>query len=280
MDNLELSNDELTNLLNSFYSYFETGYDFENFLKLYLEKIGLDEVFVTQKSRDGGYDLTAKRYGVEDFDDADEIDYRIQAKRNSPGTTISVAKIRELKGVMLSGQKGIFITTAKFSQDAIDEAKTDSSRPIVLIDGKSLIQSCIEKEIGFVYRPIFSAASLDMTFKRNVSESVSIVQPLPRLDNSIDKQITENDVRARILRFPLAIKTLIPSDISKIEVLFNNEITKKCSIDNTRSYLAGITDIYRKYGLIDKDNVLHKGKSTWAFENNKLQIYIEMNEEV
>ena len=89
MNNIELGAEELSKLLNDFYSYFETGYDFENFLKLYLEKIGLDEVYVTQKSRDGGFDLTAKRYGVEDFDDADEIDYRIQAKRNSPSSSIS-----------------------------------------------------------------------------------------------------------------------------------------------------------------------------------------------
>lgn len=125
MNNIELSEKELLDLLNHFYSYFETGYDFEDFLRLYLERIGLDEVFVTQRSRDGGFDLTAKRYGVEDFDDADEIDYRIQAKRNEPNTSISVTKIRELKGSLLSGQKGIFITTAKFSPDAISEAKTD-----------------------------------------------------------------------------------------------------------------------------------------------------------
>ena len=170
MNNIELGAEELSKLLNDFYSYFETGYDFENFLKLYLEKIGLDEVYVTQKSRDGGFDLTAKRYGVEDFDDADEIDYRIQAKRNSPSSSISVTKIRELKGTMLSGQKGIFITTAKFTQEAINEAKTDSSRPIVLIDGASLIQSCIEKEIGFVYKPVFSSANLDMQFKKDKIE--------------------------------------------------------------------------------------------------------------
>lgn len=42
MNNIELGAEELSKLLNDFYSYFETGYDFENFLKLYLEKIGLD----------------------------------------------------------------------------------------------------------------------------------------------------------------------------------------------------------------------------------------------
>lgn len=279
MNNIELSENELSELINNFYSYFETGYDFENFLKLYLEKIGLDEVFVTQRARDGGYDLTAKRYGVEDFDDADEIDYRIQAKRNSPNSTISVTKIRELKGTLLSGQKGIFITTAKFSPDAVTEAKTDSSRPIVLIDGASLIQSCIEKEIGFVYKPVFSSANLDMQFKKDRTESKEQVRNIEPLPNSIEKQISENDLRAKILRLPLSIKNALPKDNNKVNVLFNGSIEKECTIDKTWAYLAGVTEIYRQFELIDKDGILHRGKSSWLYDNQQLKINIELLED-
>lgn len=279
MNNIELGAEELSKLLNDFYSYFETGYDFENFLKLYLEKIGLDEVYVTQKSRDGGYDLTAKRYGVEDFDDADEIDYRIQAKRNSPTSSISVTKIRELKGTMLSGQKGIFITTAKFTQEAINEAKTDSSRPIVLIDGASLIQSCIEKEIGFVYKPVFSAANLDMQFKKDKPEKKQETSKVTPLENAIEKQISENDLRAKILRLPLSIKNSLPQDANKVKVIFNGSIEKECTIDKTRAYLAGVTEIYRQFELIDTDNILHRGKSAWLYDNNQLKINIERAED-
>lgn len=279
MNNIELGAEELSKLLNDFYSYFETGYDFENFLKLYLEKIGLDEVYVTQKSRDGGFDLTAKRYGVEDFDDADEIDYRIQAKRNSPSSSISVTKIRELKGTMLSGQKGIFITTAKFTQEAINEAKADSSRPIVLIDGASLIQSCIEKEIGFVYKPVFSSANLDMQFKKDKTEKKQDKSTPEHLENAIEKQISENDLRAKILRLPLSIKNSLPQDVNKVKVIFNGSIEKECTIDKTRAYLAGVTEIYRQFELIDKDNILHRGKSAWLYSNNQLKINIERAED-
>lgn len=279
MNNIELGAEELSKLLNDFYSYFETGYDFENFLKLYLEKIGLDEVYVTQKSRDGGFDLTAKRYGVEDFDDADEIDYRIQAKRNSPSSSISVTKIRELKGTMLSGQKGIFITTAKFTQEAINEAKTDSSRPIVLIDGASLIQSCIEKEIGFVYKPVFSSANLDMQFKKDKTEKKQDKSTPEHLENAIEKQISENDLRAKILRLPLSIKNSLPQNVNKVKVIFNGSIEKECTIDKTRAYLAGVTEIYRQFELIDTDNILHRGKSAWLYSNNQLKINIERAED-
>ena len=159
--NTEISNEQYKKLINEFYSYFETGYAFEEFLKVYLEKIGLDEVSVTQRSRDGGIDLKARRNGVGGLSGADEVDYCVQAKRNAPNSTISVSKIRELKGIIQSGQKGLFITTAKFSNDAVKEATTDLSRPVILVDGKALVDSCIEHELGFVFIPVFSKAAMD-----------------------------------------------------------------------------------------------------------------------
>lgn len=45
------SDNELKALLNDFYSYFQTGFEFEEFLKPFLESIGLSEVFVTKKNR-------------------------------------------------------------------------------------------------------------------------------------------------------------------------------------------------------------------------------------
>lgn len=54
MELVKLNNQEVNYLLEKFYRYFENGYKFEEFLKIYLEKVGLDEIEVTQKSRDGG----------------------------------------------------------------------------------------------------------------------------------------------------------------------------------------------------------------------------------
>lgn len=54
-----LSESEIKELQQKFYEYFETGYAFEEFLKEYLIKMGLDEVELTQRSRDGGIDLKA-----------------------------------------------------------------------------------------------------------------------------------------------------------------------------------------------------------------------------
>ena len=73
--NIEISDEKINEFLEQFYSYFESGYAFEEFLKVYLEKIGLDEVVVTQRSSDGGVDLEAVRYGVGGFAGADAVDY-------------------------------------------------------------------------------------------------------------------------------------------------------------------------------------------------------------
>lgn len=75
-----------------------------------LLKIGLDEVEITQRSRDGGIDLKAIRKGIGDFSDIDVERYYIQAKRYKPKNKISVKSVRELKGTMPFGYKGILIT--------------------------------------------------------------------------------------------------------------------------------------------------------------------------
>ena len=159
--NIEISDKKISEFLEQFYGYFESGYAFEEFLKVYLEKIGLDEVVVTQRSSDGRIDLEAVRYGVGGFAGADAVDYFVQAKRNKPGTTIPIEKVRALRGVMPSGSKGIFITTASYSKKTEEFVDVDPSRPIILIDGKSLVESCIDNEIGFVFTPVFSKNAMD-----------------------------------------------------------------------------------------------------------------------
>lgn len=46
--NIDLSADEYNEIMDKFYSYFEDGYKFKEFLKVYLEKMCLEEIFVTK----------------------------------------------------------------------------------------------------------------------------------------------------------------------------------------------------------------------------------------
>ncbi|GEM_PF-204166 len=278
--NMQISKEELQLYIQQFYEYFENGYEFEDFLKLYLEKIGLDEVSVTQRSRDGGVDLIAIRIGIGGFSNTDAVNYYVQAKRYKPTKKIPDSAIRELKGTIPFGHKGIFITTAKYSRDAVKEANNDPSKPVVLIDGKDLIESCIDNELGFVYTPNFSTISMNQLMGKEERDGVTNVSG-NRTDEVdlgegivVEKYITNNDIRARILPVPRIIMNAIPAEDKKIEVEFNEIYVKKLSISKDRRFLSGVTDVYRRLGIIGEDGTYHPVKANWNYLNGKIFIKV------
>ena len=70
-----------TRILQQLYTSFPSGGEFEVFLKILLNKMGLEDVTVTRYARDGGIDLTARRPGLEELSRVDEVKYVVQAKR-------------------------------------------------------------------------------------------------------------------------------------------------------------------------------------------------------
>lgn len=259
--NTQFTKQELADLLQQFYKYFKTGYRFEEFLKLYLERIGLEEVYVTRRSNDGGIDLTAVRKGIGGFTQSVDDTYYVQAKRYDPARTIQPEKIRALRGSFPVG-KGIFITTAKVSKQAKEDALTlDAQKPVMVIDGKDLVMSCIDLELGFVYKPMFSSVSLDSLMTAESQEE--------RDDQlAIEKQITESNIRTYILPIPKEIKERIPEAAKTLSVSFNGESFAEYNIDASRRYIGGITGIYRKYGLLQKDGAVISKKARWSINNN------------
>lgn len=275
--NIEISEDKINEFLEQFYGYFESGYAFEEFLKVYLEKIGLDEVVVTQRSSDGGIDLEAIRYGVGGLAGADSVEYYVQAKRNKPGTIIPIEKVRALRGVMPSGSKGIFITTAGYSKKTQEFVDADPTRPIILIDGKALVESCIDNEIGFVFTPVFSKSAMDVL--KDTSDDLQQENSNSDADENVklivDKQISANDVRARILRLPKAIIDLLPEEAQKVKVVFNGLAPKDLTIAQNRAYLAGVTELYKDSGLIAEDGSYNPCKAIWKYSEEKIEIVIK-----
>ena len=279
-----LTDTEKEEILKSFYEYFnrentsETGHAFEKFVREYLSKMGLDEVVVTQRTRDGGVDLKAVRRGIGDFSDSDITNYYIQARRTDPSYSIGASKIRELKGAFQSG-KGIFITTSKFTGPAVNESLNDSLRPVVLIDGNQLIMSCIDREIGFVYRPIFSKNALDSFMQSTINtltnEVVNIIPP--NLDY-VEKTITANDIRARIVSIPSKIINQIDENTTAMTVCVNTTDTYQFSICRGRNYFGGVTEFLRRYGLLTDDGVACPQNAKWIYDlaNNVVNLFIEI----
>ena len=179
---------------------------------------------------------------------------------------------------MPDGYKGIFITTGKFSKKAYDFASESQSRPLILIEGIQLITNCIEKGLGFRVKPVFHKDDLlllinkekkieEAATKNNDNENINTEQ-------FIKKTITENDIKARILRIPKTIIEKIPKEKNSYDVLFNED-KKTLNIDKTRSFFSGITNLYRKYGLLDDHGNRISKEAFWYFDKNNKMIIIK-----
>ena len=147
-----------------------------------------------------------------------------------------------------------------------------------MIDGKTLIDSCIDNELGFVYKPNFNKQYMDrlMVSDAVTSENVSQTNEIEENIIQVEKKITANDIRARILSLPKVILDNLDSTKNKVVVCFNNEIQKELTINKGRNYLAGVTEIYRKYGLLTEDDSIFPAVSLWKLTNKGLKIDIKI----
>lgn len=115
-----------------------------NFLPLILESLGFHDISITQPTRDGGMDAVCKyQRGIV------SSEVIVSAKHWNKKNSVSDSEVRNLRGIKGNADTAIIITTAKFSQPAIDEAKpSQNQRAIVLIDGEMILEICLEKNIG------------------------------------------------------------------------------------------------------------------------------------
>lgn len=274
---IELNENELKESLEQLYISFDNGYEFEEFLKFFLEKIGLEEVVVTQRSRDGGIDLTCTKSGINGLSNLDEVKYYIQAKCFKPSSTVSIKDLRELRGVMPLNYKGIFITTAKFPSGAQEFAEEDKSRQIILIDGKTLVQQCISVGLGFNLKPVFDAKSLENLTLRKYTTPIKqsdVIEQKTNYDMVVGKKISLNDIRARILRIPSEIEKEISKDTKQLTINVNSK-QYKLNINAERTYLGGVTQLYKNEGLIIENNVFVPKKAIWHYSKENINIEIK-----
>ncbi len=98
---------------------------------------------VTGGSGDGGIDGKIR----EDALGLDEV--YVQAKRHAPGNSVGEHDLRSFAGAidMAGTNKGVFVTTSKFTRAATEFVKLSPKR-IVLIDGRRLARLMVEHNIG------------------------------------------------------------------------------------------------------------------------------------
>lgn len=97
---------------------------------------------VIGKSHDGGIDgiISEDKLGL-------NLIY-IQAKRYNEGNSVGRPEIQRFIGAMQKVEKGVFITTSKFTKEALDFANAESRKHIRLIDGDSLIELMRKHSVG------------------------------------------------------------------------------------------------------------------------------------
>ncbi len=230
---------------------------FEILIKDLLQSLGFDDIEVTGRSGDSGIDLTAtlRKSEIPGIDTS--VSCIVQAKRYNPQRLLTPKIVRELRGSMQSGERGILITTARVSPKTIEEeAFKDMSRIVLVIDGERLVELCKNRKIGVLERYVIDEEYLS---KLEASE----VQPEPAETGVIgSKLVTINDIRARILRIPKEVKPLIQGKTA-ITIRWEDGTKQTLNVDETGNYLGGVTAAYRKYGLIDASGEAHEMFAEW-----------------
>lgn len=115
---------------------------------------------VTQKTNDGGID------GIIKEDQLGFSNIYIQAKQWDPEMSISRPEIQKFVGALQGkqAQKGLFITTAKYSSGAIQYAENLLGVKVVLIDGKALTKLMIKHNVGVSIEHVYEIKKIDSDF--------------------------------------------------------------------------------------------------------------------
>ena len=129
---------ELLNLIKNI-----TPSGFEKLCKRLLTEIGIHDIVITGGSGDQGIDGV----GLVKLNDVVSLNIVFQCKRYKE--TVSPHYVRDFRGAMQGrGEKGLMISTGRFTKEAKNEANRDGVTPIELIDGERLVELFEKHELG------------------------------------------------------------------------------------------------------------------------------------
>ena len=118
---------------------------FERLCKRLLIEIGIHDIEITGGSCDQGVD----GLGLVKLNDVVSLNIVFQCKRYR--NIISPHHVRDFRGAMQGrGEKGLIISTGRFTKEAKKEANRDGVTPIELIDGDRLVDLFEKYKIGLI----------------------------------------------------------------------------------------------------------------------------------
>ncbi|MDD7184718.1 MAG: restriction endonuclease [Oscillospiraceae bacterium] len=157
--NEQLANDLMTEIMKI------SPYEFESLVVKLLIKMGYGNMqsvdkILTKKSNDEGIDgiVTQDKLGFDSI--------YIQAKQWKQDSIVGRPEIQKFLGA-LAGQgatRGLFITTSRFSSEAISYVNKQLNHKIVLVDGKTLTSFMIRYNLGVSVYKTYDLKRIDMDF--------------------------------------------------------------------------------------------------------------------
>lgn len=150
--NEQLADELLNDVLN------QSPVFFEHLVVDLMKAMGYGDGLVTKYSGDDGID------GIIHEDKLGFNLIYIQAKRWKPDITITKPELQKFSGAMMGPpkvEKGLFITTAKFSPKAKEYA---TAQHIILVDGKKLTELMIEYGVGVSTQKAYLIKRIDSDY--------------------------------------------------------------------------------------------------------------------
>lgn len=118
---------------------------FERFCQRLLRESGFQQVEVTGRAGDGGID----GMGILRVNTLVSFKVLFQCKRYAE--TVGPSIVRDFRGAMAGrADKGIILTTGRFTADARRESIRDGAAPIELVDGEALVGMLEELQVGLI----------------------------------------------------------------------------------------------------------------------------------
>jgi restriction system protein len=135
-------------LLNTLKSMSPKG--FELICKRLLTLIGIHDIQITGGAGDQGID------GIGRIRLNDVVNFNIVFQCKRYKETVSPALVRDFRGSMQGrAEKGLILTTGRFTQEAQKEANRDGVPPIELIDGERLVSLFEKYELGLKPKTVY-----------------------------------------------------------------------------------------------------------------------------
>lgn len=125
---------------------------FEKICKRLLRESGFQNVEVTGKKGDQGID----GIGILQVNPLVSFKVLFQCKRYSADNPVTPSHVRDFRGSMTGrADKGIILTTGRFTQEAKSEAIREGAPPIELVDGDKLVEMFESLKLGLKPKTVY-----------------------------------------------------------------------------------------------------------------------------